>query len=226
MGREEKTARDPTDTRGARARRGRDPDRLHAPDTARPRSRRVAGHRTRPGAAGLPAIRPRAPAHGRPVPVVLTAPHGKRRGCRGPGWRSAVRGGSSRSELTDRPPLPVALQPAPATAGHLRVGRTGPRSSRPHTSNPIGFPKCPRPRAPRGPGPKQRGDTDRPGGQPAPEPEPLSPPPPTARRRRGRAPRSALRLDQTTQTHTHARTPSARARGWQYSPRAASLREG
>lgn len=100
-----------------------------------------------------------------------------------------VRGqrGSSRCELTGRPPLPectVASRPSgrgvekrghgggaghagqrtrPWVQAHLQAGGTGPRSSRPCTSNPIRFPKCPRPLAPHGPGPEQRGHTDGPG---------------------------------------------------------------
>lgn len=72
-GGEEKTARDQTNTQGARVQCGlpvgRDLDLLRANDTARPRSGRAAGDWMRPGAAGLSAIRSRAPSHRRLSPL-------------------------------------------------------------------------------------------------------------------------------------------------------------
>lgn len=56
--------------------------------------------------------------------------------------------------------IPERARCAWATPGW---GRTRPRSSKPHTSSPIRFPKCPWPLAPRGLCPEQRVDRDRPG---------------------------------------------------------------
>lgn len=56
--------------------------------------------------------------------------------------------------------IPERARCAWATPGW---GRTRPRSSKPHTSSPIRFPKCPQPLAPCGLCPEQRVDRDRPG---------------------------------------------------------------
>lgn len=72
-GGEEKTARDGTNTQGAQVQRGlpvgRDLDLFRANNMARPRSGRAAVDWTRPGAAGLSAIRSRALSHRRLSPL-------------------------------------------------------------------------------------------------------------------------------------------------------------